>query len=165
MEFTAQSRRKTEQDCSCNDKGELGLISSSKDQLCRAIEDVTGLSALLSLCERKRDCTVAVFMKSLVKCALSAEKRRGLLVVILLSSSAALHFLFEKTYRVALARRIKIFVSRSEYCSICMCDRGCYWMKHCKNVPHNKLLHSVLTAGRLISFPFFRWANLMHSNT
>lgn len=42
-----------------------------------------------------------------MKCVVSAEKHHRLLVLILFSFFAALHFLLTKTYRVALAQRIK----------------------------------------------------------
>lgn len=84
------------------------------------MKDLHGLSAFLSVCERKRE-FVAVSMKRV----LSTEMHHRLLLLILFSLSAALNFLLVKTDRVALAQCIK-YLSLYEYCSISMCDGGCY---------------------------------------
>ncbi len=61
--FTAQRRRKTEQDCRHNGTEELDFIPFIKDQLCRVIKDLFGLSVFLSVCEERlysgRVCEIA----------------------------------------------------------------------------------------------------------
>lgn len=64
------------------------------------------------------------------------------------------HFFLAETYSVALARRIK-YLSLCESCSICMCDRGCYWIM-CRKKKKKKL-----RVGRLIRFYSFSWENLI----
>lgn len=53
---------------------------------------------------------------------------------------------------MALARRIK-YLSLCESCSICTCDRGCYWITY-----HRKKKKRL---GRLIRFFSFSWENLI----